>query len=184
MTQLERAVVAHKNVSHLDAPAILTRKREVEARLGQLTKLDPEREILKAENEALAARLREIKEQTKLENTRRNFAGIGSPLYEAIVERLPPTHVAELETAALAKLADRERRSAEKRAAKAVLAPDLTKDLVEAGFLVPMNRYAKDRVDGDVEDRVNSAPSVPERHQAERRIVQEPVVEIIRRRRP
>jgi hypothetical protein len=106
------------DVSQLDGPSALTRKREVEARLGQLTKLDPEREALKAENQALDARLREVKEQTKAENMRRNFAGIGSPLHEALVERLPPAHVAELEAAALGKLADRERRSAEKKAAK------------------------------------------------------------------
>ena len=110
----------------LDAPAALARKREVEARLGAIRedsfKRD-EREALKLENLALDARLREIKEQTKIENTRRNFAGIGSPLHEALIERFPSTHVAELERVALAKLAEREQRSAEKKVAKVPVDP-------------------------------------------------------------
>jgi hypothetical protein len=40
-------------------------------------------------------------------------------LHEAIVERLPPAVVGELELAALAKLADRQRRAAQRKAAKA-----------------------------------------------------------------
>jgi hypothetical protein len=106
---------------HLDGPATLARKREVEARLsalrGDASKVE-EREALKLENVALDARLRMLREQAKQEGVRRNFAGIGSPLHEAITERLAPDVVAELERAALAKLADRERRSAERRAAK------------------------------------------------------------------
>ena len=113
------------DIGTLDGPAALARKRDVEARLSAL-KGDParqgEREALKAENTALDARLREYREETKRENARRNFAGIGSPLHEAIVERLAPAVVAELEAAALTKLADRERRSAERRAAKGKLA--------------------------------------------------------------
>jgi hypothetical protein len=110
------------DVSALDGPAALARKRDVEARLGAI-RTDPakagEREALKAENVALDARLRLFREEAKRENARRNFAGLGSPLHEAIVERLPPAVVGELELAALAKLADRQRRAAERKAAKA-----------------------------------------------------------------
>jgi hypothetical protein len=108
-------------LASLDGPAALARKRDVEARLGALrgdpAKVD-EREALKRENEALDARLREWREETKAANARRNFAGIGSPLHDAMIERLPPDVVLELEGAALARLADRERRSAERKAAK------------------------------------------------------------------
>jgi hypothetical protein len=110
------------SLATLDGPAALARKREVEARLGAIRN-DPsrvaERAALKAENVALDARLREHREETKRDNARRNFAGLGSPLHEALVERLPPALVAELEALALAKLADRERRTAERKAAKA-----------------------------------------------------------------
>jgi hypothetical protein len=92
----------------LDGPAALVRKKDVEARLGAL-RGDPakaaEREALKRENEALDARLREWREETKRQNARPNFAGLGSPLHEAIVDRFPPDVVLELEGAALARLA-------------------------------------------------------------------------------
>jgi hypothetical protein len=111
------------SVATLDGPAALARKREVEARLGAIRN-DPsrvaERAALKAENAALDARLREHREETKRDNARRNFAGLGSPLHEALLERLPADLVAELEALALAKLADREKRTAERKATKAV----------------------------------------------------------------
>jgi hypothetical protein len=110
------------SVDHLDGPAALARKREVEGRLsaikGDASKLD-EREALKRENGALDARLRDWKEEQKAGNARRNFAGIGSPLHEVLVERLPAVVVAEFEQAAMRKLDDRERRSAERKKAKA-----------------------------------------------------------------
>jgi hypothetical protein len=110
------------DMGHLDGPAALARKREVENRLGAL-RGDPsklaEREALKLENAALDARLREVREEQKREQVRRNFAGLGSPLHEAAVERLPADVVRELEQAALARLAERERRSAERKAGKA-----------------------------------------------------------------
>jgi hypothetical protein len=109
------------DVGHLDGPAALARKREVEGRLtaikGDLSKLD-EREALKRENGALDARLRAWRDEEKQANARRNFAGVGSPLHEVLVERHPelaPT----LEALALQRLAERERRSAERKAAKA-----------------------------------------------------------------
>jgi hypothetical protein len=109
------------DVGHLDGPAALARKREVEGRLsaikGDTSKLD-ERETLKLENGALDARLRAWREEQKQENARRNFAGIGSPMHEAMAERFPADLVTELERAALGKLAERERRSAERKASK------------------------------------------------------------------
>jgi hypothetical protein len=66
---------------------------------------------------ALDARLRDLRQEARRENTR-DFAGIVSPLHESITERLAPDIVAALERPALAKLAGREGRSAERRAAK------------------------------------------------------------------
>jgi hypothetical protein len=109
------------DVSTLDAPAALARKRELE-RLLATTRGDPskaaERDRLRAEDAAISKRMGELKEATKLDNQRRNFAGIGSPLHEAIVARLDAAVVAELEQDALARFADRERRAAERKAAK------------------------------------------------------------------
>jgi len=104
----------------LDAAGALARKREVEAMLPATR--DPrraaERKRLVAEDEALSRRLREIKEETKRMNARRNFAGVGSPLHEAILARFDAATVAELEADAMVRLAQRERRSAERKAAK------------------------------------------------------------------
>ena len=108
----------------LDGRAALERKREVDARLSAIKAqlapgaTTPERESLKAESAALAARLTAVRDETKRENARRNFAGLGSPLHEAVVARLDAATVAELEQDALARLADRERRSAERKAQK------------------------------------------------------------------
>lgn len=113
------------DVSTLDAAAALARKRELEQQLAA-TRGDPsraaERERLRAEDAAVSKRLAEIRETTKRENTRRNFAGIGSPLYEAVVARFDAATVAELERDALARLAEREQRSAERKAKKAAAA--------------------------------------------------------------
>jgi hypothetical protein len=110
------------DVSGLDAPTALARQREIERQLAA-TRNDPsraaEREQLKAENLAVSKRLSELREAQKLENTRRNFAGIGSPLHEAIVARFDAATVAELERDALARFAEREKRAAERKAAKA-----------------------------------------------------------------
>ena len=109
------------DVSTLDAPATYARKALIEKRVAAM-RGDPsrvaEREALKREIGALDDRIRELKEHQKRENARRNFAGLGSPLYEAIVELLPPEVVARLEAAALEKFAERERRAAERKAAK------------------------------------------------------------------
>ena len=109
------------DVSGLDATAAVARKRELE-RLLAATRGDPspvaERDRLRAEDTAVSKRLAELKEATTLDNQRRNFAGIGSPLHEAIVARLDGVTVGELERDALARLGERERRTAERKAAK------------------------------------------------------------------
>jgi hypothetical protein len=109
------------DVSTLDRTAALARKAELERQLAA-TRDDPtraqERERLRAENEAVSRRLAELKEGAKRENARRNFAGIGSPLHEAIVARFDAETVAALEREALERLAARERRSAERKAKK------------------------------------------------------------------
>lgn len=108
-----------EEIGRLTGPLALARKREVEARLreikGDLTKLE-EREFLKREDNAIVARLKAYKE----ENKRRAFAGMGTPLYEALVEFIDDDEVlTSLELAALEKLAERERVSAERKAGKA-----------------------------------------------------------------
>jgi hypothetical protein len=119
--------LAHARVYPVPAPAlsasdVLARKRAVEARLGAI-RLDPsrmdERAALKAENEALGRRLGELRDATKLDNQRRNFAGLGFPLHEAVLDLLDAETVARLEARAFEKLAAREAKSAAKKAAKA-----------------------------------------------------------------
>jgi hypothetical protein len=109
------------DVASLDAPSALARKRELE-RLLALTRDDPakasERDRLRAEDAAVAKHLTDLKERSKQENMRRNFAGIGSPLHEAIVARFDAATVAELEADAMARFAERERRNAERKAQK------------------------------------------------------------------
>lgn len=110
------------DVSHLDRDAVFARKREVEARL-RATKHDParaaERAAAKAEYDALDRRLTELSAAKKRENVRRNFAGLTSALHDAIAARFDASVVAELEREALRLLAERERRNAEARAARA-----------------------------------------------------------------
>jgi hypothetical protein len=109
------------DVSGLDGPAALARKREVEAGLAA-TRNDPskaaERERLRAEDAALARRLTELREQQKAQNTRRTFAGLTSPLFEAVAARFDAGTVAELEADALARFDERLRQNAERKARK------------------------------------------------------------------
>ena len=108
-------------VNLLDGPSAQARKKELELLLAA-TRGDParaaERASLRAEDAAVAARLAELRDAAKRENTRRNFAGIGSPIHEAIVARLDAKLVTEIEEDALARFTERERRSAERRAKK------------------------------------------------------------------
>lgn len=107
------------DVSALDHDAAVARQRELESQLVA-TRGDParakERERLRLEVEAVARRIRDLKDAAKRENARRNFAGIGSPLHEAIAARFDAATMAELERDALARLAAREQRSAERKA--------------------------------------------------------------------
>jgi hypothetical protein len=104
------------SADHLDMAGVVARRAEVQAILPKTPK-GPERVKLVAELEALAARSRDLKEFEKAENARRNFAGLMSPLAEALREAHPELW-AELEKLALAKQDAIFRRSAEKRAAK------------------------------------------------------------------
>jgi hypothetical protein len=115
-------------VLSMDGPMALERKRAVELRLSDIKNgkgpapLYDERESLKRENEALSVRLAEWKEEQKAANARRNFAGIGSPFYEAVVDRFGADSMAlaELERVALEKFDERVRKNAERKAAKKV----------------------------------------------------------------
>ncbi|HEY3236838.1 MAG TPA: hypothetical protein VGJ84_19125 [Polyangiaceae bacterium] len=110
------------DVNALDAPAALARKRELE-RLLAATRGDPsrakEREALRLEDAAVSKRLAELRDAQKRDNQRRNFAGIGSPLHEALVARFDAATVAELERDAMTRLSERERKGAERKAKKA-----------------------------------------------------------------
>ncbi len=109
------------DVSGLDAGAALARKRELERALA-LTRGDPakasERDRLRSEDAAVSRHLAELKEATKALNIQRSVAGMGSPLHDSVVAKLDPVTVAELERDALTKLAERKRRTAERKASK------------------------------------------------------------------
>lgn len=81
------------------------------------------RSALKAAAERCAGDVREAKDRLKEDQTRRVFAGIGSPLHMAIVAALAPDVVAKLEAAAIDIQADREAKAAARRAAKAATVP-------------------------------------------------------------
>ncbi|MBV9950060.1 MAG: hypothetical protein JOZ69_24680 [Myxococcales bacterium] len=101
----------------------LAERQGLERQLGAIAdKSDPRRESLKQQMAELDARRVELKEQIKAENTRRNFAGIGSPLHEACVARLDPALVAELEAEAVSRQQERQRRGEERRAQKTAAA--------------------------------------------------------------
>jgi hypothetical protein len=82
-----------------------------------------EREEVKLALEAALARARDAKDAEAARNRMRNFAGLGTPLHEALVARFPPDVVAELEAAAEAGQMVRDQRAAERRAAKAAKEP-------------------------------------------------------------
>jgi hypothetical protein len=92
--------------------------------LGSTPRTDSQaREAATRVVEAAMARVRETKEAVKTATTRRNFAGLQTPLFEAIVDRLDPSVVAELESDAIRRQAERDARGAARRAAKAAAAP-------------------------------------------------------------
>ncbi|MDP9001795.1 MAG: hypothetical protein M3O46_16980 [Myxococcota bacterium] len=99
----------------------VSRLQVLQKRLGAIVdKANPQRVPIKTEAQELEASIRNLKEQIKNENARRNFAGVGSPLHEACIARFPSQVVAELEADAVARQGERERKAADRRAARAV----------------------------------------------------------------
>lgn len=115
MTTIEELEAQHRAaVAELDA---------AQRSLSSTPRSDPEaRRAASHAVEAAHERIRAAKDLIKQENARRNFAGIGSPLHEVLVARLDPATVAVLEADAMARLAERERKSAERRTLKAAAA--------------------------------------------------------------
>ncbi len=62
--------------------------------------------------------MREAKERVKVENTRRNFAGLGSPLYLACVERFDASTLADLERRAVEVQTERDEAAGARRREK------------------------------------------------------------------
>jgi hypothetical protein len=96
---------------------------ELQRRLTTTTKDAPEREELKAKLVAAVDRARQAKEKQKHATQRQVFAGLQTPLAEAMRARLDPVLVGELEANALARQAERDRKGEERRAAKAAATP-------------------------------------------------------------
>jgi hypothetical protein len=101
---------------------------EAQRRLGATPKNDPRREQLKADLAAAVDTVRTAKEAQKRAVQLRVFAGLTSPLHEAVVVRLDPAVAAELEADAIARQVERDRRGVERRAAKAAVAPPTPAD--------------------------------------------------------
>jgi DNA repair exonuclease SbcCD ATPase subunit len=97
---------------------VAARVAETQNRLGTLSKLDPQREVLKAELAELLARMATLKDQIRQANTVRNFAGIGSPLHLACTEQLSADVVAALEQRAVQLQEERNAAAAARHAAK------------------------------------------------------------------
>ena len=93
-------------------------QKAAEQKAGSTPRTDVEaRAAAVLEVKQAADAVREAKDAVKVDNVRRNFAGINSPLHAACVERVPGI-VAELEQRAIEIQADRDRVAAERRAAK------------------------------------------------------------------
>lgn len=101
----------------------VARTEEVQRRLSSVGKEAPEREAIKTELQAATTRVRDAKEALKQHGMMRNFAGLMSPLWEAVLARLDAATAAELEADAIARQEERTRRGAERRAAKAAATP-------------------------------------------------------------
>lgn len=82
-----------------------------------------EREEIKLALEVALVHARKARDAEAATNRMRTFAGFGTPLHEAIIARLPPNVVAELEAAAEATQRLRNKRMAERRAAKTANGP-------------------------------------------------------------
>lgn len=95
---------------------------DLQRQLGAMNKDDPAREQLKADLAAAVDAVRTAKEAQKRAVQLRVFAGLTSPLHEAVVARLDPAVAAELEADAIARQAERDRLSVDRRAARAAVA--------------------------------------------------------------
>jgi hypothetical protein len=95
---------------------------DLQRQLGAMNKDNPRREQLKADLAAAVDAVRTAKEAQKRALQLRVFAGLTSPLHEAVAARLDPAVAAELEADAIARQAERDRRGVERRAAKAAAA--------------------------------------------------------------
>lgn len=156
----------------------LTERQGLERQLGAIAdKSDPRRESLKQRMSELDARRLELKEQIKSENTRRNFAGIGSPLHEACVARLDAALVAELEAEAVLRQQERQRRAEERRSQKPAgpaptpsppSKPPVTVKPVATREPPPAATRASRPVVIEVDVRARSRPSHPEHRSPER----------------
>lgn len=108
----------------------VSRLQNLQQRLGAIAdKSDPRRVPIKNEIEVAETAIRDLKQQVKKENTRRHYAGMGSPLHEACLARFGPDVVAELEVDAVARQAERDAKAADRRARGAAgssTAPSLT----------------------------------------------------------
>jgi hypothetical protein len=111
-------------VDHLTAAQLHERRMSVQLQLAGTQKTErAEREQLRSELALLEEQARSLKEREAIEKKRATFAGIGSPLHQAvrdIVGAGAPEVVARIEARAIEILADRERHNAERRAAKQV----------------------------------------------------------------
>lgn len=94
-----------------------------QAKLGGLPKIDRAREALKAELAELLARMAELKSQIKIANAKKTFCGIGSPIHEALVARVDPALVAEIEADGISRQEAREERARLRKASKAAAPP-------------------------------------------------------------
>lgn len=106
------------DVAHLSREAAIARKAEINRLLAIIRQTGAQTEMRPAlirEDRALADHLRDLKERQKAENARRNFAGLQSPLWDAVTRKFDPAIVRELELAALRGLAEREQRKLDEK---------------------------------------------------------------------
>jgi hypothetical protein len=107
MTQLHELETAHREA--------IVGVESTQRALGGLAKDDPARTGLKADLETALARAKEAKEAVKRERTCMAFAGIGSPLDEAIGARLPEEVLLDVRADALDRQRQRDRAAVERR---------------------------------------------------------------------
>ena len=153
-----------KPISELTQAECIARQRDIQARFAA-TRDNPEakveRDELRVEEEVVLARIRELKERTKAENMRRNFAGLDSPFYEAVKAVVDPVALAAFEVDAMARLAEREARSAAKKAARVAESPAPVLPQVAKPVPPPVAQS------GPPPSQTISRPPKPQRHEPE-----------------